>query len=220
VPTELPAAVDAALKQEPEVLALERAMSAATGVERVAILTEKKNLLEKLRREELESYRRDWLIQRRKEKILSHGRLAHCPERDTNPFNELIPEKGRLAVMMAGDPDIALADLQGAMEDMLFLLKEDRTALYRPGKRPKDGRCPECNEKPERSAEEHGLTRQAAADKLAGSKNGGDGVISTAAGDKPRQSAVPQALATSCTASSVRSGSRKVVSGTSTAFQN
>ncbi|KAH6617437.1 hypothetical protein F5144DRAFT_586453, partial [Chaetomium tenue] len=154
VPTELPTALDAALKRNPEVLALEQAMSVATGVERVAILTEKKNLLKKLRREKLESYRWDWLVQRRKEKVLSRGRLAQCPERDPHPLNELIPQKGRLAILMADDSAIAFADLQAAMEDVLFLLKEDWTVLYRPGERPRDGCCPECNKSLERLKEQ------------------------------------------------------------------
>ncbi|KAH6614601.1 hypothetical protein B0J18DRAFT_439744 [Chaetomium sp. MPI-SDFR-AT-0129] len=173
VPTELPTSLDAALKRNPEVLALEQAISAATGDELVAIRAEKKNLLKKLRREKLESYRRDWLVQRRKEKILSRGCLAPCPERDPHPLNDLIPQKGRLAILMAYDLAIAFGDLQAAMEDVLFLLKEDWTVLYRPGERPRDGRCPECNKGLERLEERqrwrhiHDCRRRAEAERRA-----------------------------------------------------
>jgi len=145
-PTKLPAAMDDALILHPEVVELDRRAKAATGAERGQILTAKGNLLKKLRKEKLEDYRKNWLIERRQAKILSFGRVEQCPEQDQNPLNELIPQKGRLAIMMARGSDIDLADLQVAMEDILYLLREDWTVLYRPGEKPENGKCPECND--------------------------------------------------------------------------
>lgn len=111
VPTQLPATMDSAIQQNPSVVELDtQARDAITSAERAGILTTKKSL-KKLRREGLESYRNEWLIQRRKAKILSRGSISPCMGRDPDPLNELIPEKGRLAAYMARDSDLDLAEL-------------------------------------------------------------------------------------------------------------
>ena len=139
--------MDSAIQQNPAVVELDmQARDAASGAERTAILTAKKTLLKKLRREGLASYRNGWLTARRKAKILSRGTISPCTGREPDPLNELIPEKGRLAACMARNSDLTLKELQGAMQDMLYLLTEDWTVLYRPGDKPDDGRCPVCNE--------------------------------------------------------------------------
>ena len=139
--------MDSAIQQNPAVVELDtRAKNATTSAERTAMLTAKKSLLKKLRKEGLESYRSEWLTERRKAKILSRGSISPYTGREPNPLNELIPEKGRLAACMAGNSDLALQELQGAMRDMLYLLTEDWTVLYRPGDKPDHGKCPVCGE--------------------------------------------------------------------------
>ncbi|KAK3896489.1 hypothetical protein C8A05DRAFT_20540, partial [Staphylotrichum tortipilum] len=146
-PTQLPASMDSAIQQNPAVVELDtQARDAATSAERTAILIAKKNLLKKLRREGLASYRNGWLTERRKAKILSRGTILPCTGREPDPLNELIPEKGRLATCMARNSNLTEKELYGAMRDMLYLLTEDWTVLYRPGDKPNDGLCPVCNE--------------------------------------------------------------------------
>jgi uncharacterized protein with PIN domain len=148
--------MDLAIQQNPAIVELDtQARDSITSAERAAILKTKQSLLKKLRKEGLESYRNEWLTQRRKAKILSRGSMSPFMGRDPDPLNELIPEKGRLAAAMARDSDLALAELQGAMRDMLYLLMEDWTAMYRPGEKPEHGRCPVCRQELSRLDREH-----------------------------------------------------------------
>lgn len=104
--------MESAIQRNPAVVDLDtQARDAGTGAERAAILSAKKSLLKKLRREGLESYRNEWLTERRKAKILSRGTVSPCTGREPDPLNELIPEKGRLAAYMACNSDLTLKEL-------------------------------------------------------------------------------------------------------------
>ena len=54
----------------------------------------------------------------------------------------IIPERGRLAKMMARKDPLTELEMRQAMQDIYSLCAQDFTVLYRPGENPVDGACP------------------------------------------------------------------------------
>lgn len=106
---------------------------------------ELKRYRDKLERKTLRQFQEQWMKERRQWKILSRGKIPATDSHSSDLFNiicSLIPERGRLATLMASKTPLSSADMWGAIRDLIALCKYDHTVAYLPDHEPIDGRCP------------------------------------------------------------------------------
>jgi hypothetical protein len=93
----------------------------------------------------LRQYQEQWVQDRRDWKILTRGKERpndHCKTDLVQNLCLLIPERGRLALIMASDEPMSPAATWQAMLDLYSLSTRDLSVLYLPGLEPFEGACP------------------------------------------------------------------------------
>ncbi|EXJ72789.1 uncharacterized protein A1O5_03936 [Cladophialophora psammophila CBS 110553] len=150
------------------------------GKKALAVKKAKKDLelyRKKQRRIALRRYQKQWVRDRRRWQILSRGkeRPSDVPKTDlVESLCLLIPERGRLAHVIAQEEPLSRDSMWYAMLDLHSLCTRDLTVLYLAGLEPRDGNCPmeRCREPlnylPKHRRNQHILlcVRQAMASKL------------------------------------------------------
>jgi hypothetical protein len=93
----------------------------------------------------LRQYQQEWIRDRRHQKILIPGwqqALDSCRNDLFRSICFLVPERGRLAEMMASDEDSSKVATWQAIQDIYSLCIQDSTVIYLPGHKPEKGACP------------------------------------------------------------------------------
>ena len=150
LPTCLPAEREAAVKQDPGLLALE---NRATHLKRDGVSppdvraaknkarTYRYSLMSKA----LAQYQHEWVRERRDWKVLTRGkgRLESDATSDLlETMSLILPERGRLAKAMVSQEEASDESHRQTMRDLYSLISRDYSVVYRPGEEPVDGLCP------------------------------------------------------------------------------
>lgn len=150
LPASLPAAEEAAIRQDPRVLDLEG------EVQRLqidcappsAIKAAKDKLracYNKLKKNRYKQYKLEWVRERRDWKVENRG-IEQADDQQNADLLEILssalPYRGRLRTTMISNEKISEERRRQAVEDLCTLATEDCTTFYRPRERPVDGVCP------------------------------------------------------------------------------
>jgi hypothetical protein len=105
-----------------------------------------------LNRKALRAYQEEWVQTQRDLKILDGGKQSATDFSGTDHFQSLcllVPERGRLAPLMASDNPLSPAEMWQAIRDLHSLSVKVCTVFYLPGREPVEGACPvaQCNRK-------------------------------------------------------------------------
>ena len=95
----------------------------------------------------LEKWKKDWLDNRYYRTIESEGTAAHHQPVDDGRIQALfriMPERARLAEMIASDEVATRHQTLLAVQDLLSLCRRNFEVMYRPGDEPINQSCPEC----------------------------------------------------------------------------
>jgi hypothetical protein len=150
LPGKLPAARRESLKRDPHVRELEQKVQ-ALKIQQAdrAVVKEAQNRLShffsSLEQKALRAYQEEWVRSQRELKILNRGKQ---PAMDMNGTDHhqiaclLIPERGRLAPLMATDAPLSSTQMWLATGDLHSLCVQASTVLYLPGRKPVQGFCP------------------------------------------------------------------------------
>jgi hypothetical protein len=148
LPCELPAHVEARLKQDPRLQELEAEVQTGSYKDPLSLKESKRRLasyLKTLRRKALHQHQEAWVQERRDWKIITRGKKqAHDLHRTdlVQSLCLLFPERARLAQRLASDHTLTSEAKWFAMEDLYTLCTRDFSVLYLPGNQPTEGRCP------------------------------------------------------------------------------
>ena len=145
LPLFLPRAMRDTLKKDPAVVALKESEAAARDPHGAAAAKrDRENLLKRLERKALESFREEWIRKRRDWKILTRGKVSLEVDTDVSRLCLLIPERARITEKMKREL-VSSDKTREATHDLLALCKRDYTVFYLPGEEPVDGLCPVCD---------------------------------------------------------------------------
>ena len=151
MPSRLPAAMEADLEKDPEIVKLkEKAAVARDGSERDQALNALRSLMTSVRRKALVSFRMSWIRQRRDWKVLTRGKASLEVDTDGNPLALILPERKRIQEKMSSGSPLSKDEMREAIQDFYTLITRDYTVFYRPGEEPVGGSCPVCGEDLER----------------------------------------------------------------------
>jgi hypothetical protein len=136
-PTCLPAAMKADLRNHPDVVRLEGEALKARR-------------LKSLEHRALNSYRAEWLRDRRDWKILTRGKVSPEVDTDSNQLSLVLPERNRIQAKMSDPSPLSTVEMREAIQDIYTLIARNYKVFYLPGEEPQDGLCPVCGEDVER----------------------------------------------------------------------
>ena len=150
LPSSLPAEKEAAVRQDPQLLVLEREIErlrsdGAPASEIKAATGRARNYRSGLRKRLLQQYKLEWVRQRRDWKVATRGKEKADDAQTTDLLDVLssvMPERRRLTKTMISDEVVSEQDRRQAVEDLCFLASQDTTTFYLPGEKPIDGVCP------------------------------------------------------------------------------
>lgn len=151
LPCNLPAEIEASLAHDPKLLELEsqaRQLETDEETDPCQVREAKKRVRDyrsSLKAKTFQQYQQDWVRNRRVWKIITRGKESPEDVIKTDFVQNLglmMPERGRLAEMMATDRPLKQEEMRQAMQDLYSLCIRDFTVLYRPGEEPIDGACP------------------------------------------------------------------------------
>ena len=150
LPCELPAHLAESLGGDSRLVELENEVQALAGKGGASTaLREAKSRRDgyrkSLKRAALRQHQEKWIRERRDWKILTRGKERSGDTYKTDLVQSLcllIPERGRLAQVMASDEPLAPPVMWLAMQDLYSLCTRDLTILYLPGHEPLDNACP------------------------------------------------------------------------------
>jgi hypothetical protein len=141
LPCKLPARLEEALKSEVQALVQE----GGAGSELDEAKGRWNSYHKALYRKTLRRYQKQWVQDRRDWKIVTRGKeqpRGLCKTDLVQNLCLLIPERGRLALIMASDDPLSPAATWQAMQDLHSLCTRDLSVLYLPGLEPFEGACP------------------------------------------------------------------------------
>ncbi|KZL75529.1 hypothetical protein CT0861_13119 [Colletotrichum tofieldiae] len=145
-PIVLPAAIERALWQEEEVVKLQQRIELSEdSTARSKLVGALRNLRRKLKAKALESYRQQWVRERRDWKVLTRGKVA--PEVSTAEGNQLVnfvPALERVEKLMLSMSPLSPENMRQAMQDLYVLASTGFSILYYPGEEPVAGECRFC----------------------------------------------------------------------------
>ena len=150
LPCKLPTRFGKALKSDPGLVELEDEIRALVQEEGASSALDsaksRRNSYHKaLYRKTLRRYQEQWVQDRRDWKILTRGKeqpSGLCKTDLVQNLCLLVPERGRLALIMASDEPLSPAATWQAMLDLHSLCNRDLSVLYLPGLEPFEGACP------------------------------------------------------------------------------
>ncbi|GKT92451.1 hypothetical protein Ct61P_10301 [Colletotrichum tofieldiae] len=146
-PLVLPAAIERALWQEEEVVKLQQRIDLSEdSTARSELVGALRNLRRKLKAKALESYRQQWVRERRDWKVLTRGKVT--PEVSTAEGNQLVnfvPALERVEKLMLSMSPLSPENMRQAMQDLYVLASKGFSILYYPGEEPVAGECRFCS---------------------------------------------------------------------------
>ncbi|MCJ1426427.1 hypothetical protein MMC29_004330 [Sticta canariensis] len=149
LPCQLPAYLEHRVNRDPRLLELERTVREHSPADPEGAKEAKRSLAvscrKTLTRLALRRYQEEWVRERRDWKVLTRGKEQPrdlCTTDLVHNLCLLIPERGRLAQLMASDEPLSPGAMWDAMRDLHSLCSRDFSVLYLPGHEPLDGSCP------------------------------------------------------------------------------
>ena len=141
LPSSLSAEKEAAVRQDPQLLELERETARlrsgrATASEIKAAKGRARNYCSGLRKKRLQQYKLEWVRQRRDWKVATRGNGKADDTQTTDLLDilsSIMPERRRLTKTMISDKDVSEQERRQAVEDLCSLVTQDTTTFYRPG---------------------------------------------------------------------------------------